>query len=165
MGIAVALLVLGLALGGMIGYFVRQPAKESKQREQEMEQQLAAKEQEFTEYKQQVANHFMQTANLVTDMTESYRAVHLHLAEGANNLCGDFLGMQQLDIKQTKLLDKEAKASAIEASTVESTQDIPEPESVMVKDDIVDEASETAESRERSTTTASTEKVDSHIIH
>ena len=42
----------------------------------------------FTDYRDQVTQHFMRTSELVQEMTQSYRAVYEHLAIGAQNLCG-----------------------------------------------------------------------------
>lgn len=40
-------------------------------------------------YRQQVDHHFLRTAELVNNMTESYRKVHEHLSEGARDLCSE----------------------------------------------------------------------------
>jgi hypothetical protein len=43
----------------------------------------------FTDYRDQVAQHFMRTSELVQEMTHSYRSVYEHLASGAQHLCGE----------------------------------------------------------------------------
>lgn len=40
-------------------------------------------------YRDQVDHHFLETADLVNDMTQAYRAVHQHLSGGAQALCSE----------------------------------------------------------------------------
>lgn len=158
MGTAIALLIAGVILGALIGYFIRQPTKEAKQREDQLNEQIKHKEDELAQYKQQVADHFLHTANLVNSMTESYRAVHEHLADGARTLCSDLVGVQQLEIKQTRLLDKEAAEEATPIAETEKTSEEAvteekaaaraekEPESVVAKEDVKpDKAAESSD--------------------
>jgi len=114
MGLGIAFLLVGLMIGGLIGYLVR-PDTQLKKKHAEMESALEQTKAEFSDYKHQVANHFLTTAELVNGMTESYRSVHEHLAQGANTLCSELVGVKQLDIKQTELLDKENPAPSSES--------------------------------------------------
>lgn len=75
----------GLASGGLLLYFLlparRQYGKLIRERDEARKALL--------DYRQQVDHHFLRTAELVNNMTESYRKVHEHLSEGAQDLCSE----------------------------------------------------------------------------
>ena len=48
---------------------------------------VAQLKQDFDDYKEGVNEHFSQTAELFKDLTEKYRDVYTHLANGADELC------------------------------------------------------------------------------
>ncbi|WP_271271062.1 YhcB family protein [Aliamphritea hakodatensis] len=78
--------ILTLVTGGVIGYFAgRFGTSATKQRDLNL--QLEDSQRQLDAYKQQVNQHFERTAELVNDMTESYKAVHQHLATGSEALC------------------------------------------------------------------------------
>ncbi|MDH5217928.1 MAG: YhcB family protein [Gammaproteobacteria bacterium] len=106
MGMAIIFLFVGLAIGAAVAYLLTRSDSKLQQRNDELKKQLEEADQGLATYKQEVANHFMKTADLVNNMTDSYRSVHEHLAQGANALCSEQLGVEQLDIRQTTLLDK-----------------------------------------------------------
>lgn len=74
--------VVALALGALIGYLLGRSGNGSEQ-----QQALEDVQQELAAYKEKVASHFEETADLVTKMTESYRDVYKHLASSAQTLC------------------------------------------------------------------------------
>jgi uncharacterized membrane-anchored protein YhcB (DUF1043 family) len=78
-------ILLGIGLGSIVTYTLASRGSHNKNLQAELDQ-LAER---FTEYREQVAQHFMQTSNLVQEMTQSYRAVYEHLASGAYRLCGE----------------------------------------------------------------------------
>lgn len=43
----------------------------------------------LNDYRRQVDHHFVRTAELVNQLTESYRQVHEHLSSGARDLCSE----------------------------------------------------------------------------
>lgn len=45
--------------------------------------------QALDQYRDKVDDHFLHTAELVNDLTQSYRAVHEHLSTGALELCSE----------------------------------------------------------------------------
>jgi uncharacterized membrane-anchored protein YhcB (DUF1043 family) len=55
-------------------------------RRQELEKQLQSANASLKDYQQEVSEHYVKTAKLVEDLTDSYRNVHNHLAEGAATL-------------------------------------------------------------------------------
>ena len=80
--IAIVCLVVGVA-GGVL--FARKSSQQAKQNDA-LQEQLAANEQALKEYKDEVMDHFQESAELINNLTEAYRHVHNHLAEGANRL-------------------------------------------------------------------------------
>jgi uncharacterized membrane-anchored protein YhcB (DUF1043 family) len=72
--------VIGVAVSGRLGN--TNPARIN-----ELETQLEAAEQKHDAYRDSVSDHFNTTAELVHQMTESYRDVYQHLAHGAQELC------------------------------------------------------------------------------
>lgn len=59
-----------------------------------LELKLQKLSEEHENYKNNVHSHFSNTAKLFNDMTESYRNVYLHMANGAQTLCPDYISSQ-----------------------------------------------------------------------
>jgi uncharacterized membrane-anchored protein YhcB (DUF1043 family) len=85
-GLATVLLVSGAAIGVLVAAAVLPGPKRVRQLEEELEK--AQKEHES--YRSGVTAHFKTTAELVGEMTQSYKAVYDHLAHGAQSLCGEY---------------------------------------------------------------------------
>lgn len=79
--------VLCLAIGAAAGYFLAGRVNASPTRISELEQQLQDLQRSHARYKEEVSEHFSTTADLVQQMTDSYRDVYQHLASGAQDLC------------------------------------------------------------------------------
>jgi uncharacterized membrane-anchored protein YhcB (DUF1043 family) len=71
--------LLGIAIGALIMYFATDKNKDS-------EKNIAKMEEELQNYQQDVVNHFEQTADLVDDLTKSYKKVFDHLGKSAREL-------------------------------------------------------------------------------
>jgi len=78
-------LLLGLALGSMVTYTLLS----RNSRTHKLQRELNQLTERFTDYRDQVSQHFMHTSDLVKEMTRSYRSVYEHLAAGAYHLCTD----------------------------------------------------------------------------
>ncbi len=101
----VLFLGIGLVVGIIAGlYFARLDDVSNKQKKA-LQQKLESAEQQLKAYQSQVTEHFLKTASLVNSMTDSYRAVHEHLAMGARALCDNQVNVAQLEMPTTKLLD------------------------------------------------------------
>lgn len=74
-------LAVGIGLGVVLG---RRSGSITQQRH--LEQNLASVKQELNAYQQDVARHFMETAQKVGELSQSYRDLNQHLAEGAMRL-------------------------------------------------------------------------------
>ncbi len=75
----------GITVGALIYHFTRTDAGAGSHVAEELEQLRAENE----EYQRNVARHFQRTAELVNNLTESYRDVHQHLSQGAQSLCSE----------------------------------------------------------------------------
>jgi len=82
-----SVLILGVGiLLGMI--FAKLTGKKDDVHRQELEEQLEQSRKEIEQYRTQVNEYFMKTSELVDQMTASYRAIFMHLANGAQALSG-----------------------------------------------------------------------------
>ena len=91
--ISAAWMILALLIGMLIGslitrYSLRERLEKAASKE--------AVKNEFTEFKTQVNDHFLETASLVNQMTQSYKAVYDHLEKGATGLVGEEVLRKQL---------------------------------------------------------------------
>jgi hypothetical protein len=95
---------LGLVLGCIGTYlFLGRYNHTAKLREE-----LSELRERFSDYRDQVNQHFMRTSELVQDMTQSYRAVYEHLATGAQELCEEEVEAPSLDTSNKDLLVENA---------------------------------------------------------
>lgn len=79
---------VGIFLVGLLaGMGIRRPGQATAQRVKELESELQQSREELVRYRDQVTQHFLQTADLLHAMTANYRAVYEHLANGAQILC------------------------------------------------------------------------------
>ncbi len=75
--------------GAVIGYLIAQKTGASHQAQVVLEQQLDELQKQQQNYQREVTDHFTETAQLFNQLTNSYRNVHSHLAEGAQKLAGE----------------------------------------------------------------------------
>ena len=61
----------------------------SSSRNGKLADQLDELQREYMDYKDKVADHFTSTAHLINKMTDTYKDVHEHMANGAESLCQD----------------------------------------------------------------------------
>ncbi len=76
-----------------------------------LEEQLQALSEEHESYKSNVHNHFNSSAQLLGKLTESYREVFVHMAEGARTLCPDYISSQMSLSGDSKALLGQADTS------------------------------------------------------
>ena len=81
--IGIAGLLIGAGAGLLLGQWLQQKGSRSKR---ELERQLTELRGQQREYQQEVTEHFSKTAQLLGQLTTSYRDVHNHLAMGAERL-------------------------------------------------------------------------------
>lgn len=113
----------GIGFGALIYHFTR---PDSGSKSQKLAARIDEVERVHQKYEEDVANHFVQTADLVNRLTESYRDVHAHLAEGAQSLCGnnEDLRLQLESSLANRLMTKDDPSETEAAETGE--QDVAE---------------------------------------
>ena len=85
-------LAIGASLGAFALYLFRHQVLG-----RDLEQRLHQAESELQAYQRNVAEHFAQTSELVNNLTQAYREVHEHLAEGALKLATPAISRQIID--------------------------------------------------------------------
>ncbi|MEH6910931.1 MAG: DUF1043 family protein [Oceanicoccus sp.] len=86
------LIIVGISatiVGTVIGYLIAQKTGASNQTKAILEQQLEELQKQQQNYQNEVSDHFVETAQLFNQLTNSYRDVHNHLAGGAQKLAGE----------------------------------------------------------------------------
>jgi uncharacterized protein len=79
-------LVVGVVAGLLIAPRL---SNNSPSKIEELETKIQELQRHHADYRDHVSEHFSATADLVHNMTESYRDVYQHLARGAQDLCND----------------------------------------------------------------------------
>lgn len=79
--VAVTTLIIGSLIGMLINKTWGSPTQQ-----RTLEDRLHNTEQQLDTYKQDVAKHFVDTAQKVSDLTETYRSLHDHLSQSAMHL-------------------------------------------------------------------------------
>jgi len=83
LAVGAALAILGLLVGWATGRRTSAEAKKYRDIALKLDQVMQDKK----AYEDNVVEHFTETAKLLNNLTESYREVHNHLAQGAASLC------------------------------------------------------------------------------
>ena len=96
----------GLALGVVLGVVFANRLGGSPTRIKELESQVKALEERHEQYKGDVSEHFDVTAELVQQMTQSYRDVYQHLAMGAQDLCSTEVANKLLPVGGDAVFEK-----------------------------------------------------------
>ena len=90
-------LIIGGAIGSLIGWYSALASRGDNKRKiiLELESQLDPARQNKVDYEAEVTEHFSRTADLLNKLTDDYRSVYTHLANGADQLCGDQISMSE----------------------------------------------------------------------
>ncbi|MGP1609561.1 MAG: YhcB family protein [Burkholderiales bacterium] len=83
-----------LLTGAVIGAVMFKLLMSDEAKIRALEEQLQTLSEEHESYKSNVHSHFSNSAQLLGKLTESYRDVFLHMAEGARSLCPDYISSQ-----------------------------------------------------------------------
>ena len=88
--------IVGGGIGGVVGWYLALNARGDKRKMiMDLESQLDQVKQDRADYEAEVSEHFSQTADLLHKLTSDYRAVYTHLADGAEQLCGDRISISE----------------------------------------------------------------------
>lgn len=96
-----------LLVGALAGAVLFKLFRSDEIRVQQLESQLQQLSDEYENYKKEVHGHFSDSAILVGKMTESYREVYQHLAQGARNLCPDYIASQMTQLASPESITAE----------------------------------------------------------
>lgn len=88
--IVIAIATFGAGL--ILGMLINSKRNASRKSQQELELHLSEMKQQQESYQNEVTSHFTQTAELLDQLTTSYRDVHNHLAKGAQILASGSAG-------------------------------------------------------------------------
>ena len=80
---------LAFLFGALCGAFIYHVASGTKSRGDKLAGDLDQLRQEHKEYQQRVGEHFAASAHLINKLTDTYRDVHEHLTNSADDLCKD----------------------------------------------------------------------------
>lgn len=85
--IVIGTAVCVLIVAGFVGFLMGRRSSAGSQQARELEQRLEQVTRDKQHFEDRVTEHFVETATRLNALTENYRAVHEHLAEGASTLC------------------------------------------------------------------------------
>ncbi|MGB0239038.1 MAG: ZapG family protein [Cycloclasticus sp.] len=106
-------LIWGVVIGAIFGFCLSALFKKVNNSSSKIKELEA----EHAKYRKQVDDHFVNTAVLFKGLTDQYRDVYRHIANGAGELCSDEAKALQVDMEETALLvnsTKEADGAADE---------------------------------------------------
>ena len=127
----------GLALGLVIGMLIAGRLNASPSRIRELEARVRQLTDSHAAYRASVGEHFSTTAELVQHMTESYRDVYQHLANGAQHLCPDEVASKLLPTVSGTVFDKQDNpedASALRPPRDYAAKQSPDQKGVLAED-------------------------------
>lgn len=159
-----AIAVAALLFGGISGFFIGRAGRKGDQAK------LSDVENEFSDYREQVTEHFAKTANHFQSIGQQYRELYEHMASGSEALCatddakpslpfGDAhraaLGLAGAEAVANSA--EETSPAAEEVEVVAATDDQPPADYVVETEDSVD--SEASASEANNTDSADNEPV------
>lgn len=96
-----------LVIAGIAGFFIGRRTTAGSHQARELEKRLDQVTRDKQHFEDRVTEHFAETATRLNALTENYRAVHEHLAEGANALCAGNLSVTVGRLDGNSALDAE----------------------------------------------------------
>lgn len=81
--------IIAAVAGWFGGWLLGRRSNSGQRKSLALQESLNVSEQRLQDYKREVQEHFVQTADAVKQMNESYQSLHQQLANGANALCGE----------------------------------------------------------------------------
>ncbi|MDH4041615.1 MAG: YhcB family protein [Gammaproteobacteria bacterium] len=103
---------VALLIGAFLGWALSKLLDREHRSERAAEKQLEQATANLKSYRREVSNHYVKTAQLVDELTESYRQLHNHLAHGSTTL---------LDIRGRPLMKTIPSREQIEAISQPAT--------------------------------------------
>ena len=107
--VSLATIIIGL----VAGFLLAMRKSPSQQSQRQLENHLSELQQQQKNYQHEVTEHFSETADLLNQLTSSYRDVHNHLAKGAQILAGE-----QASESLKVLLEDKATAEEVPSDSI-----------------------------------------------
>ncbi|MBU2966106.1 DUF1043 family protein [Amphritea sp. 2_MG-2023] len=118
--------IVTLLAGALIGYLMGRSGDTSSQKK--LTSQLNEAQRDLSDYKEKVNGHFEKTAELVNNLTESYKQVHQHLAQGSETLCMGVHSPDKLSSDGKPQIEEQPLAEAVETKAdIEPAATVTEP--------------------------------------
>lgn len=121
-------IAIGIIIGAALSKILNRGPKTA-----ELQQKLEDTQEQFDSYQKEVGTHFQKTAELVNQLTQSYREVHEHLSKGAQELAQntpDTLNSSEFkalsDQNSAKPDTPEKKAQEADSTETSDQDNIPE---------------------------------------
>ncbi len=105
--------VIGFALGALVVWLI--------DRKRGGGTSVAALKQEHEQFREQVTTHFVETADLINKLTDSYKDVFDHLSKGAETLVDD----KSLRDRMPRVSDQEVRLKRLGSRSPQPGQDTP----------------------------------------
>lgn len=118
----VIIAVLALAAGLIAGALLWRSFGPQQGRNRDLGQRLEDTERRFSDYQNQVTDHFVETSRRVHELTRNYKEVHEYLANSAVNLTNPSIGREMRAAAQIHLKGAEAEDFA-QAEPREAAED------------------------------------------
>jgi len=83
-------------IGAGLGHLYARKNQTGDRSARELEKKLEQSERQLKRYQQEVTEHFLKVSHLTTNMSQSYRQIHEHLATSAIRLASPEIGRQLL---------------------------------------------------------------------
>lgn len=115
-----AVFVAGVAVGALVMYLLRHKLLDG----EGLQRKLAEAETDAEAYRAQVDEHFERTADLFQEVTEKYRTLHDHLAQGATGLARGAKRLPPIELPEKMLPETLEDAVAVPPRTPEAGVDI-----------------------------------------
>lgn len=105
-GSSVALIgAAGVIVGAIIGFLMARLGGDSQSKAE-----LIAAREALDHYRSEVADHFKRSGALIAELTNSYRNVYQHMADGAQQLCSAEVARSVGETMQTERLENQVKS-------------------------------------------------------
>jgi len=104
--VALGCFLVGAAAGALLFKTFRSDEAQVR----DLKKQLQQLSEEHENYKSHVHSHFGSTSRLFNQLSDSYRDVYQHMAEGARQLCPDYIASQLTQSSDAKILLRDDRA-------------------------------------------------------
>ncbi len=116
-----AIILLVFAVGLLVGTGLSLALSPARRNHKRLREERDQARENLARYREEVDQHFLRTAELVNQMTATYRSVHEHLSTGARQLCSEEGRRQAV----TRSLDRPAEGE--DQGTATSPEQVHQP--------------------------------------